>query len=313
MMSKKRARSPPAPLDPHAYAKSHPILDRKSTFIAIYSPTIPASTLAAIPEFAPASHRVAAWRLPSKQATITFSKKPASTSLYETGHDDDGEKWAGGKLEKVLAEERMAGSIIVARWYGGEMLGPARFQWIEQCARESLIRWRRGERGEVENREPGSAKKTAPVQDTRSKEVLVLELKERDDNIVALRGLLAEKKAKLAGDAVGSSQSPAKVVDYRGMEVARLLALDKARDATVAFILKELDRVEQKQREEDELDAAFEIAAQQEEEKAAEKTNERAFAEMERIMEEEDLMRQADEAERIERELEATEKASKPD
>ncbi|KAJ2965908.1 hypothetical protein NUW54_g13960 [Trametes sanguinea] len=70
--------------------------------------------------------------------------KPGKTGLggpddFEvvSGYDDDGEKYAGGRVLKVMQAEGVIDAVvIVSRWYGGEMLGPARFDHIELCARE---------------------------------------------------------------------------------------------------------------------------------------------------------------------------------
>jgi hypothetical protein len=119
--------------------------------------------------------------------------------------------------------------------------------------------------------------------DGATKDKLIDELERRDRNIVVLRDLLKVKKDKLEG-AASPSASPAKIPDYKTMPMSRLLALDKARDATVTYILKQLDKVDQQQREEDELDAAFEQVAEQEERKK----DEQAFSEMEKITAEEE-------------------------
>ena len=55
------------------------------------------------------------------------------------GHDDDGETWGSEKIMRVIRE--MGASdvlVIVSRWYGGQMLGPVRFQHITHVARAAL-------------------------------------------------------------------------------------------------------------------------------------------------------------------------------
>lgn len=58
-------------------------------------------------------------------------------------HDDDGERWAGSKLQNLLEELDTLGLVIVVRIYGGILLGPIRFQHIAQCAREAYLAHRR--------------------------------------------------------------------------------------------------------------------------------------------------------------------------
>lgn len=46
----------------------------------------------------------------------------------EEGIEDDGESWAGSKILKVMKDQAAIDAVvIVSRWYGGVMLGPARF------------------------------------------------------------------------------------------------------------------------------------------------------------------------------------------
>lgn len=53
--------------------------------------------------------------------------------------NDDGEKFGGEHLIKVLREEGVSDVLVVcSRWFGGTLLGPARFAHIENCAREAL-------------------------------------------------------------------------------------------------------------------------------------------------------------------------------
>ncbi|PWN33419.1 uncharacterized protein FA14DRAFT_161282 [Meira miltonrushii] len=59
----------------------------------------------------------------------------------EEGQEDDGEKYGAKEIAKAI---KMYGAtdvlVIVSRWYGGTMLGPARFRHIEECAKAALAR-----------------------------------------------------------------------------------------------------------------------------------------------------------------------------
>jgi hypothetical protein len=213
--------------------------------MAAFSPTLAASTLQSLPEFRSATHRIAAWRKPSRQKTLTSCK------VYEAGHDDDGESWAGTRLQRVLDDTQTEGSVVVARWYGGQNIGRVRFTHIENCAREAIRAWKAAD-GDV-TRE--AAAKRARVEDEAAKMKLVGDLQERDSNIFALRKLLGERKARLH-DEVAKPQSPQKMVNYEGMGLEALKRMDKARDATIAFILKQIDKVEEEIELADELDGA---------------------------------------------------------
>ena len=85
------------------------------------------------------------------------------------------------------------------------------------------------------------------------KKQLVDELTQRDRNIVALRKLLVEKKAKLSGEDM-APPTPQKAIDYEKMGLDVLKRLDKARDATIAAILKQMDKLDEDLRLLDGLD-----------------------------------------------------------
>lgn len=208
---------------------SDPILDRSSKFIALYSPTLSAKEIQARPDIKSASHRIAAWRKPSSQRAL------GSQRLFETGHDDDGEKYGGKTLEKVLASMEVEGAVVVARWYGGIMLGPVRFDHIGNCAREAISGWLQ---------ESEKANKRLKVQEeVKNKDRLARILQERDQSILVLRGLLAEKTKSSSSESSGP-QSPAKVPQYSKLPLPTLEKLEQVRDATIGWILKQIEKAE---------------------------------------------------------------------
>jgi hypothetical protein len=288
-MAQKRRHSPP----PKDIFTSDTIIDRSSAFTAIYSPTLSARALQASSSVATATHRIAAWRVPSRQITLNSLAKfagvasaqtqphtTATTQLYDAGHDSDGEKGAGRRLEKVLADEGVEGSLVVGRWYGGVMLGPIRFTHIETAAREAVRSARNSEstqlsstaaalkRARIISPRPGTpvslskrqVSEAAKLDTERKIEAMGL-LRERDGNITVLRQLLEDKKSRLDGRSA-VPVTPSKALNYAKMPYPSLKALEKVRDATIAFLLKELDKVENAQSEEDSLNAAF-LAAEE--------------------------------------------------
>jgi hypothetical protein len=253
-MSRKRARSPSQavqPVVPSASTqifRSAPIEDRASTFIAFYSPTFTAQALQAHAEFKSASHRIAAWRKLSSQSALSFES--SSQRVYESGHDDDGEKYAGKRLEKIMADMNAVGAVVVARWYGGIMLGPVRFNHIEHCAREAILESRRTETHD--SVEIGTKPKQRKIdEEEQGRVALMRTLEERDQSITVLRGLLREKMRPSADSSQTATDvpkhSPTKKPDYSAMSLQALKQLDKARDATIAWILKEIDKAEELQ------------------------------------------------------------------
>ena len=212
-----------------AIFKSSPIIDRSSKFQAIYSPSLSAKELQALSEIGTATHRIAAWRKPSNQQALN------SQLLIEAGHDDDGEKYGGKTLEKVMISTNAQGAVVVARWYGGIMLGPVRFDHMEKCAREAISSWiqdkdRMNERKKIED-------------EVITKERLVRSLPERDNSIAVLRGLLAEKK-RISPSNAKANTTPTKVPTYRNMPLSALQRLEQVRDATIAWILSEIEKAE---------------------------------------------------------------------
>ena len=157
------------------------------------------------------------------------------------------------------------GSIVVARWYGGVMLGPARFEHMKECAREAIGLYLLQREIDLNHSPTG---KKARIGDDEGKggaeeaRKLREELVERDRSIAVLRGLLGEKKSEVAragyrgsqdgegkkGDGGSGRQeqsSPTKPVSrYDSMSLAELRRAEKARDATISFILKALEKVE---------------------------------------------------------------------
>jgi Uncharacterized protein family UPF0029 len=291
MSSKRKASSSPATAPAAFIFTSSTINDRRSTFIAFYSPTASAAALQGQPELSSASHRTAAWRLPTKQTTLTRTlARDAAGGVYDVGHDDDGEQWAGKRLERLLQDEGVVGSLVVGRWYGGVLLGPVRFKHIEDCAKEAIARWREGEGGEMgdgkrrktEGEAPGAtripidgpAETMDPTMLKRIRDGLMRELRARDESVTVLRELLRQKKAmtKKAQLAAGSnavqeegtSSPPAAVPDYSTLALVRLRAVEKARDATIAFLLSEITKAEEasaleKELEEDDIDDAWHL------------------------------------------------------
>lgn len=219
--------------------ESEPIEDRTSTFVAYFSPTVPPKELQKHGEAKSASHRMLAWRTRSSaQRTIGSGQRS-----LETGYDDDGEKFGGKRVLSVLESLKVEGSIVVARWYGGVMLGPVRFTHIENCAREAVQAWHQHQQAQI-------LEKSRLLEEKREILRLTEELKERDGSIAALRGLLESKtkqsdtSTSARDDSKHSSQPQA--MDYDSLPLQRLRLLDKARDRTIEFLLKQIDAAEKK-------------------------------------------------------------------
>ncbi len=74
-----------------------------------------------------ATHNMYAYRLRSPAGHV------------DRDHDDDGEDAAGGRLAHLLELMQVTNAVVVvSRWYGGVQLGPSRFRYICNVAREVL-------------------------------------------------------------------------------------------------------------------------------------------------------------------------------
>jgi Uncharacterized protein family UPF0029 len=264
--------SDPSPEGPPSISSK--IEDRSSTFLALYSPTLPLSSLRIHPSLAGATHRIAAWRCPSTQKGIY----PGAPPPLDIGWDDDGEAKAGRRVLGVMETKKVQGTLVVGRWWGGIMLGPVRFTHIETVAKAAIEGQREaedgaGKRRRVNDRDDGGEG------ERKRREELVKTLATRDEHILILRKLLAEKKEELekqksqgAGgesardvENVGKRGNPdekatttgaasaaspsthtteAPKPNYVNMPTVTLQRIEQARDKTIGFVLAEIEKVE---------------------------------------------------------------------
>lgn len=109
----------------------------------VVHPTVPVSLLP--PQFANApankrgsSHDMYAYRVFELKRGRTGLAGPDDFSLQED-KEDDGERWGGDRVLRVARDEGSSDVlVIVSRWYGGELLGPVRFDHIENAARAAI-------------------------------------------------------------------------------------------------------------------------------------------------------------------------------
>jgi Uncharacterized protein family UPF0029/RWD domain len=112
-----------------------PLTEKKSTFQAHVVPITDPSEIPSIMEFLlqnkkirAATHNIMAYRIEGSREGTFFQDS-----------DDDGESAAGGRLLHLLqmVDARNV-VVVVSRWFGGTLLGPARFGLINKAARELL-------------------------------------------------------------------------------------------------------------------------------------------------------------------------------
>ncbi|KAJ3557456.1 hypothetical protein NM688_g1464 [Phlebia brevispora] len=225
----------PAKPFPHPVCTSQEITDRNSIFVAnIFRATTHDEVRKAVTHLRnvihaskPASHEMYAWRCMVLRHGRSGLGGPDDFEL-KMGNEDDGEKYGSGHILKVMQAEGIIDAVVVvSRWYGGEMLGPVRFEHIENCAREVCHAFRIGD--ELEEQ--------------------VATLRTLDDLLSMLRDELAEltgAKQKAAGGA--------KKHDYQALldtqDLAKAKRLVTARENSIRSVKTSLskakDRTEEK-------------------------------------------------------------------
>lgn len=137
---------------PKCLATSQEIRDRGSAFVgSVYRATTPEEAKAAISHHRNIVHagkkayEISAWRCMMLKHNKSGLGGPDDFEV-KAGYDDDGEQWAGSKVSRVMQHEGVLDAVvIVSRWFGGTLLGPARFTHIETCASEVCRAFKRVE------------------------------------------------------------------------------------------------------------------------------------------------------------------------
>lgn len=137
---------------PKCLATSQEIRDRGSAFVgSVYRASTPEEAKAAISHHRNVVHagkkayEISAWRCMMLKHGKSGLGGPDDFEV-KAGYDDDGEQWAGSKVSRVMQHEGVLDAVvIVSRWFGGTLLGPARFAHIETCASEVCRTFKRVE------------------------------------------------------------------------------------------------------------------------------------------------------------------------
>ena len=114
-----------------------------------------------------------------------------------------------------------------------------RFDHIKNCALDAIAQWTQCQQR--------SAKKAKTLDDEAEKEKLIKTLPERDQSITVLRDMLAEKSQQASTSSPSGKGTTAKVPNYAIMPLATLRKLEQVRDATIGWILKQIEKVEETQ------------------------------------------------------------------
>lgn len=125
--------------DTPSIVSSEPFMERKSTFLGHAARVTSTEQVQVVMDhllsnkhIARATHNIMAYRI-VKPGTGTRA------DIVISDHDDDGETAAGGRLSHLLSLFKAQNVVVVVtRWYGGVKLGPDRFKFINQAARDVL-------------------------------------------------------------------------------------------------------------------------------------------------------------------------------
>ncbi|KAF8178609.1 ribosomal protein S5 domain 2-type protein [Mycena galopus ATCC 62051] len=215
---------------PQPLATSQEIRDRGSLFVAtIYAASSPSEAAGCIAHLTnvvhaqksasyESVHEMHAWRCMVLKKGCTGLGGPDDFEVRENSADD-GERWGG---EKILNAMRKQGAIdavvVVTRWYGGTMLGPARFTHIETCALEVCREFKRREE----------------VKDA------LTTLRSLDDILAQLRDELAVLK--------GESAATVRTPDYSGWidwDLPKARRLIRAREGAISSVKELLSKHQQ--------------------------------------------------------------------
>ena len=216
----------PLPKRPTPYGVSDPLNDKDSLFIAFAAQCESQHQAGKLREYVtriavteyredPPSHVM--------QGTRILVARPGSVDSFETKTyaADDGESKGGRTIVDALAAANAVDvSVCVARWFGGQMLGPRRFDDIAQCATGALYRLR-------DDEEAMEVKQQLEAKDDEIQELLV-------------------SISKLQGKAY---PSPA-VQDYESLDLAKAKRLLAARSMRISNIQTQLKKAQEAEDEE---------------------------------------------------------------
>ena len=112
-----------------------PVVERKSTFQAHFARVTSMAEVIAFRENLLADRKIAR----ATHNIFAYRFTDAQSGLIHHDCDDDGESAAGGRLAEILRLMDADGvAVVVSRWFGGILLGPDRFKFINNAARNLL-------------------------------------------------------------------------------------------------------------------------------------------------------------------------------
>ena len=112
-----------------------PLTERKSTFQAHIAAVTDVADVTAVMDTLLSNNKIRA----ASHNMLAYRIEGAREGTFIQDCDDDGEAAAGGRLLHLLQMmDARNVVVVVSRWFGGILLGPARFGLINKVARELL-------------------------------------------------------------------------------------------------------------------------------------------------------------------------------
>ncbi|EKM56633.1 uncharacterized protein PHACADRAFT_253859 [Phanerochaete carnosa HHB-10118-sp] len=179
-----------------------------------------------------ATHEMYAWRcMVVKQGKTGLGGE--DDFEVKQGNEDDGKKLGGARIMKTMQAERVTDAVVVvSQWFGGEMLGPVRFDHIERCAREACRAFKL--RNEVEEE--------------------VAALRSLDDILATLRSELSALKEQSK-----EAKTTIKKPDYDALltasDVNKVKRLVTAREKAIQSVKASIQRTKAQQNQNDPVSA----------------------------------------------------------
>ncbi|GAB4820721.1 hypothetical protein N2152v2_007767 [Parachlorella kessleri] len=112
-----------------------PFTEKRSTFQAHLAPVTNIQQVEAVMDVLLQNNKIRA----ATHNIMAYRIEQHEKGTFQQDCDDDGEAAAGGRLLHLLQMvDARDVVVVVSRWYGGTLLGPARFTHINNAARELL-------------------------------------------------------------------------------------------------------------------------------------------------------------------------------
>ncbi|EPY49515.1 hypothetical protein SPOG_01400 [Schizosaccharomyces cryophilus OY26] len=202
---------------------SNLITDRDSTFLSYFIPSDDPKLLPSYrfmfqecTELKHCNHKMQAWRFPGEVEA----------------YNDDGEEYSGQKLLNTLVKESVYGIVVCVRWYGGQLLGPIRFQHIVDTAKSAIQKYKKHIE---ENKKKEAWVHATIIQQQQRQPRSVNPLDQKVRQVIA-----KDRTVNLLRKTLGFP--PLQEVDYHSKSLSTLDMLLQSRNSMISALRSELQK-----------------------------------------------------------------------